>query len=741
MGFLDSATNAIDQAKALVTDTGPASGLSQIFDSVTGFVSDIAGIVNGGKGPKMPLPNPLFKYASYTYSIGFGCISTKEANNPDATYMKGGRIDLVCKSAGADPNNRVQTPYGKVEFYIDDVVVSGQVGFKNGANSNIIDMNFTVVEPYSMGLLPIALQLMARKKGYNNWRDATYILTIEFRGNTENGQIQRIPNTFRCIPFILTDWDMTVDQNGAVYKIEAMATNMAAFANANHTVKNDVRITGASVVELLQNGPNSLQVALNDRQQLIWKDKPGGVPDQYIILFPKDTSTAGMANKTGGEIKTTATLSPYANSDNSVEGLLKKIGVSMSKENNNLVQAWEDVNEIGRSIIDYTRDRPGEKAAADPNKVYNTTSGTFAKGKIVYDEKQHDFKFPQDSDISNAINQVLMQSAFIKNTFTKAPTVDGYRGWWRIDTKVYEVDTTANDKWTNQKPKIWVYRVVPYNTHAGHLISANLKAPGLEERKRRAVKVYDYIYTGKNVDITGFKFKFDNGFGTFLSANPLNRTGDAVQANSQSQKINPKADQIKVDPLPEGNEPSNKIGVVPNIVKFFKTLTGTDRKGGSGLDSEEVRAARMWHDAITSSTQSMQSVDLEIIGDPYYIMCSGTGNYTALPGPVPGIKADGSINFEDGEVDIVINFRTPADINQNTGLYTFKSNNQAIPLLGFSGLYRVIDIESRFSKGKFTQVISADRRIMQESDTTAAPSQLYSTVKTTPVKAEDQQPE
>lgn len=741
MGFLDAATNAVNQAKTLVADTGPASGLSQIFDSVTGFISDVAGIVNGGQGPKMPLPNPLSKYASYTYSIGFGCISDNEANNPDATYMKGGKIDLICKSAGADPNNRVQTPYGKVEFYVDDLVLSGQVGFQNGANSNIIDMSFTVREPYSMGLLPIALQLMSRKKGYNNWRDATYILTIEFRGNTENGQIQRIPNTFRCIPFILTDWDMTVDQTGAVYKIEAMATNMTAFANPNHNVKNDVRITGASVVELLQSGPNSLQVALNERQQMIWKDKPGGVPDQYIILFPKNTSSAASGNKTGSEDNTGATLSPYADANNSVEGLLKKIGVSLSKESNNLVQQISDLNELGQSIIDFTAERPGDKAAADPNKVYNTNSGTFAKGKIVYDEKQHDFKFPQGSDISNAINQVLMQSDFIKNTFKRAPTAEGYRGWWRIDTKVYKVDTTANDRWTNEKPKIFVYRVTPYNTHAGHLISANLKAPGLEERKRKAVKVYDYIYTGKNTDIIGFKFTFDNGFGTFLSGDSLNRSGDAVLNNSQSQKINTNEDKTKVDPLPEGNSASNKLGVIPNVVKFFKTLTGTDRKGGGGLDSEEVRAARMWHDAITSSTQSMQTIDLEIIGDPYYIMCSGTGNYTALPGPVPGIKSDGSINFEDGEVDIVVNFRTPTDINQNTGLYTFKSNNQAIPLLGFSGLYRVIDVESRFSQGKFTQMISADRRIMQESDVTATAEQLYNTNKTTPVKAEEQTPE
>ena len=116
MGFLDTATNAVTQVSRLVTSTGPASGLTGIVDNVTGFISNFGSALSGGPLPKLPLPNPLHKYASYTYSIGFGCLSDAEANNPDNSYMKGGRIDLLCKSAGADPNNRVKTPYGSVEF-------------------------------------------------------------------------------------------------------------------------------------------------------------------------------------------------------------------------------------------------------------------------------------------------------------------------------------------------------------------------------------------------------------------------------------------------------------------------------------------------------------------------------------------------------------------------------------------------------------------------------------------------
>jgi hypothetical protein len=330
MGILDQATNAVSTITRTLSDTGSAKGLTSVFDGVTGTIAKFASAFSGGANANLPLPNPLHKYASYTYSIGIGCLSDEEANAPDATYMRGGKIDLLCKSAGADPNNRVATPYGKSEFYVDNVELKGQIGFQNGMNSNIIDLSFTIVEPYSMGLLIIAMQLLAQKKGYDNWRDATYILTVNFRGNTENGQILNIPKTFRCIPFLITDWNMEVNQAGATYKFTAMATNMEAFSDANHKAKSDWKITGATVVQLLQQGKNSLQVALNRRAALLVRDKPGMIPDRYIITFPKNTATANQGSAGSTENTDSATTNTEINVD-SYGDVLKIIGVTYNE--------------------------------------------------------------------------------------------------------------------------------------------------------------------------------------------------------------------------------------------------------------------------------------------------------------------------------------------------------------------------------------------------------------------------
>jgi hypothetical protein len=109
----------------------------------------------------------------------------------------------------------------------------------------------------------------------------------------------------------------------------------------------------------------------------------------------------------------------------------------------------------------------------------------------------------------------------------------------------------------------------------------------------------------------------------------------------------------------------------------------------------------------------MTTLDMEIIGDPYFIVQSGTGNFTAQPTQYSNLNSDGSINHQSGEVDILVNFRTPVDINQSTGLYDFGKNASA-PVAMFSGLYMVRVLTSTFSKNEFKQVLQLQRRPLQE---------------------------
>ena len=81
------------------------------------------------------------------------------------------------------------------------------------------------------------------------------------------------------------------------------------------------------------------------------------------------------------------------------------------------------------------------------------------------------------------------------------------------------------------------------------------------------------------------------------------------------------------------------------------------------------------------------------------------------------MTADYSIDYQTGEVDVTVDFRTPIDLDMSKGAYTFgptKLINQ------FSGLYQVTRVESTFARGRFTQVLTLIRRAGQSSNPSAA---------------------
>jgi hypothetical protein len=71
------------------------------------------------------------------------------------------------------------------------------------------------------------------------------------------------------------------------------------------------------------------------------------------------------------------------------------------------------------------------------------------------------------------------------------------------------------------------------------------------------------------------------------------------------------------------------------------------------------------------------------------------------------------MNFESGEVYIYISFRTPADVNETTGLYDFSKLTKESP---FSGLYRVTACENMFQNGSWLQELNCVRLQRQPND-------------------------
>ena len=207
-GAINSATSSIGNAVSTVSgflNSGPASALSAITGAFGGAFSSLGLSIKPLNGVTLPLKNPLFGYATYDYVLGLAVLTKAQLNKPDTGYMKGQRLPLIAKSANADPSNRINTPFGQFDFFLDKLEIESTIGLEKGANTNMHKLSFKVIEPYSMGMFMMSLQEAAWAANHDNYLQAPYLLTIDFRGNTETGKMDNIPTTARKIPFKFKD--------------------------------------------------------------------------------------------------------------------------------------------------------------------------------------------------------------------------------------------------------------------------------------------------------------------------------------------------------------------------------------------------------------------------------------------------------------------------------------------------------------------------------------------------------
>jgi hypothetical protein len=706
--------SALDQARSNVNKLG------NLFDNAAAAITQIASGLTG------PVPNILHSYTSFNYIFTLSVMDDTQINFPNETYRKGMLGPLILKSGSGNPRDRVPTAYstpanpaGTFDFYLEGLQINSSVGFeKSTGNTNATGFKFKIIEPYSMGLFFEVLQAAAKTAGHRNYLDMPLLLTVEFKGHIDADlQNVQIDRTTKYFPLRLRQLGVKVSGKGSEYDCDAYPVNEKAYTSTYSQLKTDVSISGKSVVEMLQTGEKSLQRVLNDRLAEAVKRKDVNVADQILISFPKDLKTGDFSNPfedTGSPIG--ATIFPA--SAGADMDLFRKLKVTTSSINKTQVQEEGTVNDIGSSTMGFGLFNDGGTPFAKDNFAFDQATGTYNRGEMTINPSEGEFKFAQGSDVINAINQVILMSEYGRTALTQIGT-DGSVKWWRVETQLYYIPSDANLAKTGVKPKLIVFRVVPYDVDSSVFLPPNTPKPGTEQAKKQVVKEYNFIYTGKNVDVIDWDIEFKNGFYTAMMADGGKNNGDTKiteQSSGAGQEGN-----VGSQTDPSGQAP--KENSLPSSVIKDGVATSTAYKGGGGLDDAASLAARQFHDALTSGVD-MINLNLTILGDPYYLADSGMGNYSAVATDNKHMTADGSMNYQNGEVHVLCNFRTPLDANTESGLYDFRSKN----INQFSGLYKVVSVDSNFNRGKFTQVLKMLRLKGQEiASTTSAPVQLAST--------------
>jgi hypothetical protein len=622
---------------------------------------------------KPPFKNVLHDYALYNYVFTLSVMSNNDINGSDYRKQSLSSKKVILRSANGQPDNRVSTAYsttvnpsGKYDFMMDDLRIASAAGFKSaGGNTNATSISFKVTEPYSMGMFFQVLQIAALENGNTNYTEVPLLLMIEFTGHkTPNEQNIKVPNTTKYIPMRIQTLDMKVTAAGSVYQIEAYPWTDKAFTTIHAELKTDVAIVGKTVLEMLKGGAagpdakKTLENVLNARAaEIIEKSGDDNAADTYAIDFPESADQEGGFNK------------------------------------------------IAMSDMGFDTKRQGMQPFGQEINVYDAASGTFKRSKSIIDPQKTEFKFSQGSDIINVINQVVLMSEYGRKALDTADA-NGMVDWWRIEARVIQVDNQVNSSGTY--PKNIRFRVLPYKVHVSKLSAPGTSLKGKVQLRQQALKEYNYIYTGKNVDVLDFDLQFKAGFYTAISADRGLESSDNKIGAQSSGAVGSAPATKKVEIR---SEDLSKVEL-PNKLLATGIKSSLANRGGGALEDAKSIAARQFMQAVTSQSDILE-LDLTIIGDPYYLSDSGFGNYSAQQTEYMNMNSDGSMDYQSGEVDILINFRVPVDNNKPGGLYEFPEGTEL--LKAFSGLFQVLTLESMFSRGKFTQTLNLVRRRNQES--------------------------
>jgi hypothetical protein len=134
------------------------------------------------------------------------------------------------------------------------------------------------------------------------------------------------------------------------------------------------------------------------------------------------------------------------------------------------------------------------------------------------------------------------------------------------------------------------------------------------------------------------------------------------------------------------------------------------RATGGSISSKDVAVADLEDSLMTLSAADMLSVSLKILGDPQFLKqddCFYTPlTTTSIPTNDPRLTGNGSLRTDYGEIYVLLTFRTPTDIDENTGLMKFSQNYRTSV---FSGIYKVLTVQSEFRSGQFTQTLNLIR--------------------------------
>lgn len=698
------------------------------------FASDTATVDVGELFPNK-VPNPLHQYNSFNCIFTLACLTLEEINFPARLRQKPPEV-IILRSGGSS-KSKYLTPYdldfnggssntrNAREYFINDVSINTVIAPNQKGQSNISKIEFNVYEPYSMGTFVETLRQSGLKAGFKNYIEAPWCLIIEFVGHTLQNRTESVKDalgntTKRIFPIKITNIDFTADQAGAQYQIRAVPVSDLALMGSVETLPKDFKLEGITVQEMLQ---ISLQEELNKNRKAKNKNKKTLEEiNDIIVNFPIREEQEKLSQRTGyQEAESGTTFNPDAQRS-AVIGTGAQIVSTPSTTS--YVQSKNTLNSIGSAKINLTKQQNKKVGSEDDNKFYDKITKL---SKPAFRGQIPNLTFKQGTKVSEIITNVILLSDYGQRLFQPSDA-NGFKSWFKIVPRCFYINDEKIVEQNGTYPKLIVFDVIEHKVHESLFAKINRKTDTVNFKKF-VVKEYDYIFTGKNLDVLKFEIKI---LGSYQQQLPNDKGNSKQDPNKKTR--NEGDNNADIDDSP-GETAKQNVGTGKITANYFASPRRKNYEALGELTTEQ-RQTLEFHDMIMTGSISLTNANLELLGDPYFLADSGLGNYYASVGTDPRtgekkfINNDGSAETTFAGLYCVVNFKTPIDY-ASSGNMVFKStandlNKNFVQLDEFSGVYRLNQVDSVFQNGTFVQTLQLVRVSNQEVKGTATDTTVLS---------------
>lgn len=597
------------------------------------------------------------------------------------TASKNAQLDSVADKLLQDFNK--ESP-GRFDMFIENVEIETIMGYKNGASTTLpTNVRFEVFEPYSVNGFIEALHTAAVAAGYATYASASFLLKMEFIGYPDDADITApkiVSGAERYFVLRFTGLEVQITERGTRYQCTAVPYNEGGFGQPSELIA-PVKMTGRTVKQILGNLMKAVQDQQEDSQRKARKSTSVPGFDKYEIKFPTRDDD---------------------NAENSIGSA--------------------DVNELGVDSIVYRMPDLGttDKPTPSPQELEREP------GSIRYNPDDPTVQFHENKQIYECIEYLIRDSTYVRNILKNIgqpgqKSIDEYGmvKYFLIKMEVTNQDV-INDL-TKNPYRTFTYVVTEYKIHYTKIPQYAQAKIDISKIKNLSLREYNYIYTGKNIDVINFKLNFNTLFFEAIPRALGNNDAPAARDSiARKDEVGAQTTPVPVDVT--ARDSTSAQGVMPTASAV--SVAPGHGSGSQRQDDPYFVMARNMHEAVVNSKASMLTGELEIIGDPLYIATGGIGNYRPKRGK-EGLTETGEADHNYREIFITVNFRNPVDISSlSKGGRTYFESKK-VP---FSGIYRVLTVNSSFKDGQFKQMLSIARLPGQIVNNDITPTDIASIV-------------